>query len=286
MGETSTAQDDTMQDNVEGSTAAATDNNTVDFSDLFANINDDPNQEELDITTSESESDHESDLEEIEPPRPAKKGGRRLLPDAPHAVCASASNDEEDEFVQNGTYADYRYDGPTKGSATKKIWIRQDALQCLNVEFWLTRPGHQAGQEPDFDCPKAERNHVEYELFLRLEHLIHEYYNGTEDGELGDGMADGDTPMTNPVEKGKEAAGSKREKIKGESNLVRKTKNRVRDAAKAYINGGYGYSRGNKKWYTEFLPDRAELMLSRFVDPYGAANGTIAGHLQTMKAPG
>ncbi|KAI8652161.1 hypothetical protein NCS56_01433500 [Fusarium sp. Ph1] len=299
---TTTAEASTAQDSVDlGGTTAVT-NNRVDFSDLFGRTSADANQEEPDTATSESDSDYESDLEEIEPPRPVKKGGRHVLPSAPPRSVggashrryrneidklmnsrASVSDDEEDEFIPDGSYADYRYDGPTKGSTTKKTWVRQDAIQFLNVEFWLTRPEHKAGEEPDFDCPRAEANHTDYEIYLRLERMIHEYYTSNEDGDPDEGAADADTPMTHPTEKGKEPAGSKRDKTKGESNVIRKTKNRVRDAVKAYLHGGYGYSRGSKKWYTEFLPDRAELMLPRYVDPYGATNATIAGHLQTMK---
>ncbi|KAJ4211612.1 hypothetical protein NW757_014806 [Fusarium falciforme] len=273
-----------MQDNVDQSSATGvTERNTTEFTNIFGNRGDDPDRENLDITTSDSESDHESDLEEIEAPRPVKKGSRHALPNAPQGSVggtshrryqqridklmnsrATDSNDEEDEFSQTGSYADFRIDGPAKGSGTKKVWTKQDAFQCLNVEFWLSHPKHQAGEEPSFDCPKADSSHPHYEWYLRLENLIHEYYdNGDPDDE-------------------DEPAGTKRERTKGESNLVRKTKNRVRDAVKAYLTGGYGYSRGSKKWYTEFLPDRADLMLVRFVDPYGAANGTISGHLQTM----
>ncbi|KAJ4315794.1 hypothetical protein N0V84_008198 [Fusarium piperis] len=64
-------------------------------------------------------------------------------------------NEEDDEVVQHGTYANYRYDGPAKRSATKKTWTRQDALQCLNVEFWPYHPDRKAGEVPEFDCPRT-----------------------------------------------------------------------------------------------------------------------------------
>ncbi|EEU35023.1 uncharacterized protein NECHADRAFT_78556 [Fusarium vanettenii 77-13-4] len=300
-------QDETMQSNVEGDNGDVTDDNTPAFDDLFDNDNANPGRKDMDISSSDDDSDHESDLEEIEPVRPRKFGGRYLLPSsAPGSSGGAAhrryqehidklmnsritgSNDEDDSF--SGTYADYRFDGPVRGSATKKVWTRTDALQCLHVEFWLCSLEHTAGEQPDFDCSRPDGDYPEWDLFLRVERLINEYYDGIESGELDEEMADDDTlvagngKIATPVTgKGKETAGTKRDKTKGESNVVRKTKNRVRDAAKAYMNGGYGESRGNKKWWTDYLPDQAELMLPRFVDPYGATNGTIAGHLATMQ---
>ncbi|RSL42583.1 hypothetical protein CEP54_015432 [Fusarium duplospermum] len=306
-GEFNIDLDETMQDATEtGEAAAPTNEDSVNDESFFDD--NDNGREELELYSTDSDPDNESDVEEIEIRRPVKKIARHALPDElPGSSGGLAhrkykqrmdklmnsrvadSNDEDDEFIPAGTYAAYRFNGPDKDLASKKSWNRQDALLGLDVEFWLCHPDHTAGDPAKFDCPSADSSHPEYDLYLRIKRLINEYYDGIGENENDDDIADIDNPVAGHGKgtlstggKGKEPARPKREKTKGESNLVRKTKNRVRDAVKAYTHGGYGNSRGNKKWYTDYLPDQAELMFPRFVDPYGATNGTISGHLNIM----
>ncbi|EEU33507.1 uncharacterized protein NECHADRAFT_89418 [Fusarium vanettenii 77-13-4] len=217
--------------NIKGDNSDITDDNTPAFDDLFDNDNANPGRKDIDISSSDDDSDHKLDLEEIKLVRPRKFGGRYLLLSSALGNSGGAahrrhqehidklinsritgSNDKDDSF--SGTYANYRFDGP-----------------------------------PDFDYSRPDSDYPEWDLFLYIERLINEYYDGIESGELDEEIANNDTLIANngkimtPVTgKGKETAGTKRDKTKGKSNVVRKTKNRVRDAAKAYMNGGYGES--------------------------------------------
>ncbi|EEU33475.1 uncharacterized protein NECHADRAFT_89442 [Fusarium vanettenii 77-13-4] len=60
--------------NVEGDNSDVTDDNTPAFDDLFDNDNANPGRKDIDISSSDDDSDYESDLEEIEPVRPRKFG--------------------------------------------------------------------------------------------------------------------------------------------------------------------------------------------------------------------
>ena len=60
---------------------------------------------------------------------------------------------------------------------------------------------------------------------------------------------------------------------KGGSNMVDEIKHRVELARDDYVYFGYG---------TENLPDRAELMITRFVVPCDAIDGSIAAMLRDM----
>ncbi|EEU33601.1 uncharacterized protein NECHADRAFT_89335 [Fusarium vanettenii 77-13-4] len=209
-----------MQSNIKGDNSDVTDDNTPAFDDLFDNDNANPSRKDMDISSSDDDSDHKSDLEEIKPVRPRKFGGRHLLPSsAPGSSGGAAhrrhqehidklmnsritgSNDKDDSF--SGTYANYRFDGP------------------------LCSPEHTAGEQPDFDCSRPDSDHPEWDLFLRVERLINKYYDGIESGELDEEIADNDTlvagngKITTPVTgKGKETTGTKRDKTKGESNVI------------------------------------------------------------------
>ncbi|KAJ4329150.1 hypothetical protein N0V84_000274 [Fusarium piperis] len=66
----------------------------------------------------------------------------------------------------------------------------------------------------------------------------------------------------------------------GKSNMVVKIKSQVKRARDAFYAGGYD---GNGWHWSGILPDRAELMLPRFVIPYDAMDGTIAAMLGDMR---
>ncbi|EEU40694.1 uncharacterized protein NECHADRAFT_76101 [Fusarium vanettenii 77-13-4] len=199
--------------NVKGDNSDVTDDNTPAFDDLFNNDNANPGRKDMDISSSDDDSDYELDLEEIKLVRPRKFGGRYLLPSS----APDSTGRLEDPLR--------RRSGPERTPSSASTSNSSCAARSTPQESspTLTAPGPMATIRKS--------------------------------GELDEEMADDDTlvasngKIATPVTgKGKETAGTKRDKTKGESNVVRKTKNRVRDAAKAYMNGGYGESRGNKKW--------------------------------------
>ncbi|RTE82086.1 hypothetical protein BHE90_003406 [Fusarium euwallaceae] len=129
-----------------------------------------------------------------------------------------------------------------------KPWSREDAIDRLDLEFWM----HHPNCEPEENSHSSNGIHVgpdhpQFHLYARIHGLVNKYYD-----ELD---------------------------REGESNMVGETKDQVQHARNAFHTNGYGI---NGKYWSKLLPDQAEMMLPRFIDPHGDMDGAIAGSLATM----
>ncbi|RTE76987.1 hypothetical protein BHE90_008558 [Fusarium euwallaceae] len=155
-----------------------------------------------------------------------------------------------------------------------KEWGRQDALKALRDEFWKKHPGRDEADKLD-NSPNSTINadHPDYDMYTRLEALIHthydEIYDEIEAGIIRDAQ-DGD-----PDNEAGAWTGT-------ETSLIRKTVDDLKDAVAAVRAGGYKMVDGHHVDWKELLPSQEEIMLCRFVDPYGARHATIFRLIATM----
>ncbi|KAJ4236970.1 hypothetical protein NW759_000094 [Fusarium solani] len=136
-------------------------------------------------------------------------------------------------------------DNGDDNDSSTNYWTREDAIRGLAVEFWTHHPNREPGESPH-NCENISigPDHPQYDLYVRVLRLINKHYD-----ELDS---------------------------EGESNMAGEIKHRVEFAWNACVHLGYRNS------WAEHLPDRAELMLTRFVVPYNAIDRSIAAMLGDM----
>ncbi|RSM20313.1 hypothetical protein CDV31_000808 [Fusarium ambrosium] len=113
----------------------------------------------------------------------------------------------------------------------------------------------------------VDADHPEYYMYTRLETLIHAHYD-----EIYDKIEAGIVQDAQNDDSDGEVGGW----TGTETSLIRKTVDQLKDAAAAYRAGGYKKIDGRDAHYKELLPSHEEVMLCRFVDPYGMGHGTIS----------
>ncbi|KAK7413453.1 hypothetical protein QQX98_007678 [Neonectria punicea] len=67
-----------------------------------------------------------------------------------------------------------------------------------------------------------------------------------------------------------------------EAVFIRQARDAIRNAAIAYYNDGYVTDDGQRKHYLTTIPPRHVILAIRFLNPYGAADDSIAGHLASI----
>ncbi|RSL64968.1 hypothetical protein CEP54_004481 [Fusarium duplospermum] len=127
-------------------------------------------------------------------------------------------------------------------------WTREDAINGLKVEFWMYHPDRILGETAHHhEDISVGSDHPHYDLYLQILGLIQQYF-----AEINSG---------------------------GEARMVVRIKDRVKDAFDAFRAGGYSVD--GRHW-AEILPDRAELMLTRFAVSYDSIDRSIARMLGAM----
>lgn len=136
-------------------------------------------------------------------------------------------------------------DDENDGYGSTNTWTREDAIRGLTIKFWIHHPDREPGESIyTYLDISVGPDHPQYGLYMRVLDLVNRYFD-----ELNS---------------------------EGESNMISEIKRRVELAWNAYTSFGYRNSRA------ENLPDRAELMLTRFVVPYDAIDESIASMLEDM----
>lgn len=145
--------------------------------------------------------------------------------------------------------------------AIAKEWCRRDALIWLRFEFNLHDPNRHPDDMLDYlAISDINDGHPQYNLYVELENLINAHYDEI-NGEIEAGVQD-DAQIDEFFDDDEEGWAGK------ETYLIRKTSSKLRAAYVARLSG-------HKNW-EELLPSQAEVMLSRFVEPYGALHNTTA----------
>ncbi|EXM30279.1 hypothetical protein RAB80_001485 [Fusarium oxysporum f. sp. vasinfectum] len=121
-------------------------------------------------------------------------------------------------------------------------WSRNDAMLALQAEFWKKNPGNR---RKDFDIEKCQiqEDHPALEKYHELAKLINQYYDDIDKDEV------------------------KGHTNKSKSERIRAVENKVWRAYLAYEHNGFGMS---------------EMIMDRFVHPYGHGNSAILGYTQSM----
>ncbi|RSL93880.1 hypothetical protein CEP52_012990 [Fusarium oligoseptatum] len=177
-----------------------------------------------------------------------------------------AESDDHETLVSD--WFDRRF-GPEEDERDGfKEWSRQDALKALRIEFWMCHPERDETDTP-YNNPNftVDADHPEYYMYTRLETLIHAHYD-----EIYDKIEAGTVQDAQNDDSDDEVGGW----TGTETSLIRKTVDQLKDAAAAYRAGGYKKIDGRDAHYKELLPSHEEVMLCRFVDPYGMGHGTIS----------
>ncbi|RSM21047.1 hypothetical protein CDV31_000095 [Fusarium ambrosium] len=127
-------------------------------------------------------------------------------------------------------------------------WSREDAIGRLNAEFCMHNPDREPGGSPhNCDDFCVEPDHPQHDLYMRVLGLINKYYDEIDS--------------------------------EGESSIAGEVKDRVIDTLNTLQAGGYSMDR---RHWSEILPNRAELMFTRFVVTNDEIDGPIAAILEDM----
>ncbi|KAJ3541620.1 hypothetical protein NM208_g4519 [Fusarium decemcellulare] len=139
----------------------------------------------------------------------------------------------------------------------------------LDIKFWLHHP-RNAGKAIDSNNYAIKDDHPEINLYYQLHTLIQQHFN-----EIEAAIAKSAAKNKNNQAVSKSET-STTQKVKGQ------VKSLVNGATIAFFNGGYSKHRGKSRHWMAFVPSKAELMVSRFIDPYGRLNSSIAGPISAM----
>ncbi|RSL68929.1 hypothetical protein CEP54_002561 [Fusarium duplospermum] len=184
------------------------------------------------------------------------------------------TNAKEDMPIQNHAESDDHSNRVRRRFAFKegkrggfKEWGRQDALKALRDEFWEKDPGRDETSRPNNNPNSTiDAGHPDYDLYTRIETLIHAHYDEIYD-EIEAGIIR-DAQNGDPDNEAGAWTGT-------ETSLIRKTVDQLKDAVAAVRSGGYKKMDGHDVDWKELLPSQEEIILCRFVDPYGVMHATI-----------
>jgi len=173
---------------------------------------------------------------------PSTNTSARSLARALNGCSEAPDNGEAGDEESNNTESNDDDDGASE------LWTCNDAIERLRVEFWEHHPSCEPEEAPHSgDNVSTGYDHPQFHLYARIHGLINEYYDEVDRN--------------------------------GESNMIGRTKDQVKKALEAFHASGYGV---NGKYWAKLLPDQAEVMLPRFIDPCGDMDGVIAGSLAAM----
>ncbi|RSL70960.1 hypothetical protein CEP53_001642 [Fusarium sp. AF-6] len=131
------------------------------------------------------------------------------------------------------------------GDESANSWTREDAINSLNLEFWMHHPSRRLGETAhNREDISVRSDNPQYGLYLQILGLINQYFAVIDIG--------------------------------GETRMAVRIKDRVKDAFNTFRAGGYSVD--GRHW-AGILPGRAELMLTRFVVSYDDIDRSIASML-------
>ncbi|KAL5618389.1 hypothetical protein FOVSG1_000611 [Fusarium oxysporum f. sp. vasinfectum] len=164
----------------------------------------------------------------------------------------NADSDVE-EFMTGGF--DYCYWRAAKRPGNQRS--RNDAMLALQAEFWKKNPRNR---REDFDIEKCQiqEDHPALEKYHELAKLINQYYDDIDKDEV------------------------KGHTNKSKSERIRAVENKVWRAYLAYEHNGFGMVRGKLTHWRQMPPTTSEMIMDRFVHPYGHGNSAILGYTQSM----
>ncbi|KAH7219149.1 hypothetical protein DER44DRAFT_847118 [Fusarium oxysporum] len=130
-------------------------------------------------------------------------------------------------------------------------------MLALQAEFWKKNPRNR---REDFDVEKCQiqEDHPALEKYHELAKLINQYYDDIDKDEV------------------------KGHTNKSKSERIRAVENKVWRAYLAYEHNGFGMVRGKLTHWRQMLPTTSEMIMDRFVHPYGHGNSAILGYTQSM----
>lgn len=193
-----------------------------------------------------------------------------------HAESDNGIVESNDFEILARDWFEWRFEPDEDARDGVKERSRQDALKALSMEFWMSRPDRHPDDVLDnHDVLDVNDGHPRYDLYKQIQTLIHAHYDEIYDKIEAGILDDASTEGSHDVER--DWAGT-------ETSLIRKTESQLRDAIAARrCAGGYKNFDGRDMHWKECLPSQVEIMLSRFVDPYGAMHDMIAGMVSYLE---
>ncbi|KAH7003975.1 hypothetical protein EDB82DRAFT_532362 [Fusarium venenatum] len=135
-----------------------------------------------------------------------------------------------------------------------KQWNRTDAIRYLKYEFWLVDSG-SGGSWPSFlkdlDALRIRKDRPRHGLYLELYYLVHKHYD--------------------------EVEASDQQMTASDNSTTREARGALRNTVIAWFNGGWREDQQTVRHQRSLLPSQAEMMVSKFIDPYGDMDGIIVG---------